>query len=77
MNSLQEWFGRVVGVRGKVVDRGDVGEFIIEPPSEAMSVPAAHTISCVALDFLSSDRSKSLVVAVAEQLSRKQLAGPT
>ena len=56
--------------RGWIV--GPLGAFVIEPTSEAISVPASHTSGSVALDFLSTHRSPSLFVAVAQQ----NTAGP-
>ena len=45
---------------------GPFGQFVIEPPSEAIAVPASHTSGCVANDFISICRSQSLFVAVTK-----------
>ncbi len=45
---------------------GSLGDVIVEPTSEVISVPASDTSGCVAKNFSSTDRSQSLFVAVAE-----------
>jgi hypothetical protein len=45
---------------------GPFGEFVIEPTSEAISLPASQTSRCVALVCISTHRSESLFVAVAD-----------
>ncbi len=44
---------------------GPFGKFVIEPTLEAISVPASPTSGCVALNFISTQRSQSVFVAVA------------
>lgn len=41
-------------------------EFVVEPPSEAISIPVSHTSGCIALYLIATHRSQSLVVAVAK-----------
>lgn len=45
---------------------GPLVEFVIEPTSAAIFVPASFTSGCVANDFLSTHRSRFLIVAVAK-----------
>ncbi len=45
---------------------GAVGEFVIEPTSEAISVPTSHTSGCVALVLPFAIDNHPLCVAVAE-----------
>ena len=70
MHSLQEWFGWVRnGAAGWLEYKeggGAVGEFVGEPPSEALSGPAAHTFGCVALDLIATLRSHFLFLAVTK-----------
>jgi hypothetical protein len=39
---------------------GPFGEFVIDPPSKAISVPASHTSRGVAMDLIATHRSQSL-----------------
>ena len=60
MHSLQEWFGRLVGVRGRAWIGGPFGEFVIEPTLEAICVPKPHPSGGVALSLFATHRPQSL-----------------
>jgi hypothetical protein len=67
MHSLQEWFGREVGVRGRVVDVGSFPEFAIDLTWEAICVPKPHPSAGIALSLIATRRPQSLFGEVTKQ----------